>query len=339
MSGALYPLGRYPLDMESVYPIHAWSRSSEDEIIKCIQEVYARKGFMTKNFHANDRVHEQGTDLECMSGKEKIAFAVKRKPRKRDIKQLRTFAKATQNGRGIYVFIQPPTRPFEHVAQSIDTLAFWDAFKLHKELIEGESISYLCLLFSAHPIADTLTKIIEIVYNKRRTSFEKRKLTSQELDKLWVAKDNIVKMRAMLLNVYTRWTKKLMTKSARVPEEYEAILDEVFEELDVVKFLCGEKLTTSFEEIASRHPDLFGLFWENIRQRTNWKLFTVAIEKIPMERISDFIHLWWVLPRLDKSTVSVMRGFYSAINYILQNFHTVTKNLEDGVDWVFEDMR
>ena len=130
-----------------------------------------------------------------------------------------------------------------------------------------------------------------------------------------------------------------MTKSTRTPNEYQAIIDEVFEELDVINLLCSEKLVSSFEEIGDRHPDLFGLFWDNISRRTNWKLFTVAVEKIPMEHISNFIRLWWVIPRLDKSTLSVMRGFYSSTNYILENFHTVTKNLEDGIDWVFEDMR
>jgi hypothetical protein len=45
------------------------------------------------------------------------------------------------------------------------------------------------------------------------------------------------------------------------------------------------------------------------------------------------------MPRLERSTLSVMRGFYSSINYILENFHIVAKNLEDGIDWVFEDMK
>ena len=325
--------------MESEYPLRAWDRCTEDYIIQCLQELYSKKGYATKNFHADDRVHELGTDLECVKGEERIGFAVKKKPRKSDIKQLNAFAKAVENKIGIYVFINPPTRPFEQFAQSLNHITFWNATRLHKEFVEGELPSYLCLLFSVHPIANTLTKTNEIIYTKRKTSYRKRKLTPQELDKLWVAKDNIVKMRSMLLNIYTRWAKKLMTKSIREPKEYQMLINEVFEELDLVNLLCGEKLISSFEEIADKHPDLFGLYWDNIRQRTNWIYFAVAVEKVPLQQVSDFIRLWWVMPRLEKSTLSVMRGFYSSVNYILENFHTVAKNLEDGIDWVFEDMR
>lgn len=319
--------------------IQAWSRSTEDEIIRCIQEVFSRKGYETKNFHADDRVHELGRDLVCVRGEEEIAFSVKKKPRKKDIKQLKTFVETVKNKKGIYVFIEPPTRPFEQFMKSLTTIIFWNASRLHEELVKGESTPYLRLLFSAHPVADTLTKVNEIVYTKRKTSFEKRKLTTEELEKLWVAKDNIVKMRSMLLNMYTRWAKKLMAKTMRKPQEYQEIIDEVFEDLDVVNFLCGEKLTSSFEEIGDKHPNLFGLFWDNVSQRTNWKLFTVAIEKVKTENISDLIRLWWVLPKLDISISYVMKGFYSTVNYILDNFHTVAKNLEDGIDWVFEDMK
>ena len=325
--------------MEPSYTIRAWRQSTEDEIIQYIQEIFSRKGYGTKNFHADDRTHEFGIDLECIKGEEKIAFAVKKKPKQKDIKQLKTFVESTKDKKGIYVYVEPPTRPFERFAQSLDTVTFWNSSRLHKELVECESTPYLCLLFSVHPITDTLTRIIEIIHARKRTAYLERKLTTQELDELWIAKDNIVKMRSMLLNLYSRWTKKLMTKSARAPEEYQAIIDEVFEELDVISLLCSEKLVSSVEEIGDRHPDLFGLFWDNISRRTNWKLFTAAIKKIPIEHIPSFIRLWWIIPRLDKSTLAVMRGFYSSINYILDNFHTVTKNIEDGIDWVFEDMR
>jgi len=325
--------------MESHYPIQAWSCSTEDDIISCLQELYHRKGYRTKNFHIDDRIHESGIDLECSKENERIAFAVKKKPRKKDIKQLNTFAKTIHDKIGIYVFIEPPTKPFENFAKSLNQITFWDATRLHKELIEGEIPYYLCLLFAAHPIASTLTKTTEIVYMKRKTSYQKRKLTTPELEKLWIAKDNIVKMRSMLLYTYTRWTKKLMTKSSREPQEYQSIIDEVFEELDTVNLLSGEKLVLSFEDIAIEHPDLFGLYWHNIRQRTNWIYFAVEIEKVPAQHVSDFIRHWWVTPRLERSTLSVMRGFYSSVNYILENFHTVAKNLEDGIDWVFEDMR
>jgi len=57
--------------MESYYPLSAWKRSTEVDITECIQELYSKKGYKTKNFHQSDRIHEQGVDLECEKGSEK----------------------------------------------------------------------------------------------------------------------------------------------------------------------------------------------------------------------------------------------------------------------------
>jgi len=70
-----------------------------------------------------------------------------------------------------------------------------------------------------------------------------------------------------------------MNKLIKDPKEYQTLLNEVFEDLNSINYLAGEKLISSFEEIANRNPDLLGLYWDNIRKRTNWKYFTNAIEK------------------------------------------------------------
>jgi hypothetical protein len=73
--------------------------------------------------------------------------------------------------------------------------------------------------------------------------------------------------------------------------------------------------------------------------RNSYYNFTHAIEKVPEQSAPDFIRFSWITPILEISTLSVMRGFYSSINYILENFHTVALNIEYGIGWVFEDMR
>lgn len=324
--------------MDSSYSSNTWSKSREEEIIQCLEDVFSRRGYTTKNFHIEDRVNELGTDLKCLRDNEKIEFAVKKKPKKKDIQQLKTFSKSTNGSKKIYVYVEPPTRFFESSMRLVKSVTFWDAYRLHEELIDGESIRYICLLFSNLPISNVIAKAYEIVYDKRKTNYQIRKLTFNELDRLWTIKDNVVKMRSMLLNISTRWTKKLMTKSIRTPEEYNSMLEELFEELDIVNLLTGKKLTSSFEEIAEKNPDLFGLFWENARQRTNWKDLVVTIEKRTQDNTLDFLHYWWFMPKQGDSTEAVMRGFYSTLNYILERFHEALKNLEDGIDWVFEDM-
>jgi len=203
--------------MISPYPRKVWDKIEELGILDCIEEVYSRKKYSTKNFHRTDRRHEMGVDLLCKKDKEQIAFAVKKKPRKEDIEQLNSFIKTTKGMRRIYVYIDPPTRPFEDKLKKVqDCLEIWDSERLHKELVSGESPYYLRLYFSSHPIFENLTGSIRILHKTRRTDYVRHRFTTTEADALWLLKDNIVKLRSTLLQIYMRWTPILMTKTERL---------------------------------------------------------------------------------------------------------------------------
>jgi len=321
--------------MSPSYSRKAWSKVEELEILDCIEEVYSRKRYSTKNYHRADRRHELGVDLLCKKDNEQIAFAVKKKPRKEDIRQLNSFIKNTEGMRRIYVHIDPPTRPFEDELKKVqDRLEIWDSDRLHKELVSGASPYYLSLYFSSHPIFENLTGSIRILHKTRRANYVPHRFTSEEADAIWLLKDNIVKMRSTLLQIYMRWAAVLMTRTERLPDEYQSILDAIFKDLDIANSIAGNKLLISFKDLSNKHPNILGLYWNLVRQRTGWNRLTYALDELTESHDIERIIFDWILGR----SLGVMRDFYSSVNYTLENFHNSAKDLEDGLDWVFVEM-
>ena len=112
------------------------------------------------------------------------------------------------------------------------------------------------------------------------------------------------------------------------------------EDLDMVYKLCGDKLVSSFKDLAEKHPDLIGLFWNVISQRTNWISYTSLIdhEVVSLGKSLFYTLYYWICPIYNESKRANMAGFYSSMNYLLENFHEVAKNIEYGLDWVFSDI-
>jgi hypothetical protein len=206
--------------------------------------------------------------------------------------------------------------------------------RLHNELIHGGSTYYLCLYFSAHPIFENLKQSIEALYKSRRTSYVPHRFSPEEALALWLLKDNIVKTRSILLHIYTKWANILMTKTEKISNENQSILDAIFKELDIANAIAGKKLLTSFVSLSREHPNILGLYWNLVSKRTGWNKLTAALEGSEKNSEIEKIIFEWILLRNE----GAMRGFYSTVNYILESFHSSAKDLEDGVDWVFDKM-
>lgn len=327
--------------MPTSYTTEAWKRVDEAVLIDCIERIYSQKDFLTKNYHRDDRIHEKGIDLYCRKNEERIAFAVKKKPGTKDIKQLKEFVGSTVGMRSIYVHVHPPTRPFEQALKEVhESIETWDSLRLHKELTVNECIPYICLYFSGHPVVESLTKSYKTVYDKRNSKYSPHKMTSEEASVLWLVKDNVVKMRTALLQTYQRTSRLLMDVTEKRPKDYQRLLDSTFVDLDIVNDIAGEKIVSSFQRLSEEFPSLLGLYWRLASHRTEWGKLTRALENLSEDCVEDHIVFNKVLPNLVFGRFAgVMRGFYSTVNYILRNFHQAAKELEYGVDWVFRELR
>ena len=83
----------------------------ETEIHDYLLEAYQNQGFDCINFHESGAAVEGGIDIFSTNRNEKIAVAVKIKPKTADLKQVSTLLKNEVDTK-IYVHIKDPTKPF-----------------------------------------------------------------------------------------------------------------------------------------------------------------------------------------------------------------------------------
>lgn len=327
--------------MDTDYLMKIWDEFDESFLIFLLEKTYRRLDYSVTNFHKNERIHEKGTDLLCEKDRERVAIQVKMRPRKGDIKQFKRFVKNARCKKLVYIYVKNPTKPFKDFLENhVDHVELWNSSRLHSFLLENECVEYVCLYFSMHPVIRSILNVHQFILQKRGAIYSKHAYTMDEISRLWAAKDNSVKVWVPLYFTYLRWNPVLMSKLEKEKQEFQSILDAVFRDLDLTYNLCGEKLVASFYDLSEKHPDIIGLFWKLISQRTNWEQYTAHVEgkTSSLAEALFFSLYYWICPVCNESKKTNMSGFYSAMNYLLENFHRVAKDVEYGIDWVFETL-
>lgn len=315
------------------YSRKAWEDVDEIEISNCIEGIYSALGWKVRNLHREDRVHEKGVDLLCNKNQENVAFACKKRPGTSDIDQLETFFNNTKGMQRIYVYINPPTRPFQERLDKLQNeVEIWDSDRLHEELVCHESVPYLCFYFSAHPIYQNLTGVINAIYQKRTTKYVPHKTTFEEVLAMWNVKDDIVKANTLLKFINKRWAEILMTMKERKIQDYPNLLNEVFKDLEIANSICGGKLSSSFSSLSKKYPDILSFYWGLVRQRSGWKTFAHYVESEGANFEKNIFN--WIFSSISKIT----KDFCSSVTYILQSLSELAENMEYGIDQTFAKM-
>lgn len=320
------------------YKSKLWEDFQEETMLDFLEIGFEHAGYNVTNYHKIDRAHEEGTDLLCTNSVEQVAIQAKKKPKKSDCAQLDRFAK-NAGKKAIYVFVQEPTKEFSEHAKNISGVEFWNAEKIHKFLVENEVVPYYCLYFSSNPLISSLAKVHELLTEKRKTNYTDHRFSNHEIMQLWATKDDIVKAWVSIFFVYRKWNPVLMAKTQKDKNEFEAILQDISKDLDLAFDICANKFLYRFQELSDEYPDILGYMWRLASNRSNWASYTIQIERTGSDSKSRFFtHYNWICPVYDAVSNGKMRGFYSCMNYLLENFSDIAKNLEDVVDWVFEHM-
>jgi hypothetical protein len=113
----------------------------EEALQDWLEEAYRNQGYRCYNWHKNERVNEKGMDIECDSTKERVVLAVKIRPKKGDIRQLKKFSKIDATRRS-YVYWGLPTREFQEQLRrtEVDPLT---GEALENFLVVHASVGYL----------------------------------------------------------------------------------------------------------------------------------------------------------------------------------------------------
>lgn len=106
--------------MSSEYWTKVLNGLDEPHLQDILSEVYKNRGWEVKNMHRIDPKSEEGADLEIRKGTEKILVAVKYKPNKKDIDQLKTLWLRKAEAKLVYAYSTPSTGAFAKEADKLD---------------------------------------------------------------------------------------------------------------------------------------------------------------------------------------------------------------------------
>jgi len=255
-----------------------WADYSEIEILEVLSLLFRKRGYQVYNVHKIDRSGEDGADLECSkTGEtEKILVAVKKKPRKNDVGQLKTFAKRSENMK-IYVYIEEPSTFFREAMQQLDNrISFWNAEKLTNELFSTDTRFYLFMVLEnsfQQPIFDLSYSFVKkyLDLTKKRAG-KPIKADAKMLNLLWAAKD-----RSVSLNKVLRTLQKLfegMSLSDVDDNAKRSIVEAFLNSLEDLKFTSLDALYDIFQEFLEKYPTNFEQFCEQTKGRSNWLYFS-----------------------------------------------------------------
>jgi len=333
--------------MDNVYLRSIWklNDNGEEKAHVCLEEIYSKKGFTVRNLHRDDRRHEAGIDLLCTRNDRSIGFAVKKKPKQEDISQLKKLADSDPSTTKFYVYLDSPTRPFEHAMKSYTNVHYLDWSKFHSLLVQNGSVSYILLYFAAHKLFENLSNIYYLIYDKRTTKQYNHLLDREEAEFMWNIKDDAVKLKSLFEYLQATWRPVLLTRTEYNKKEWAGYITKLHADLDVINNIAGESLCHSFLTMSNKFPHLVASYWDLVSCRTVWKDFAAtAIElgKRSLKDLKEFIRYKWVMPTLEpirrSSEYGPIGSVYSALWAVVESTYNIANDIEDGIDGLHHEL-
>lgn len=328
------------------YIREAMGELTEEALQDLIQRAFETDGWLVRNVHQTDRGHEEGADLYCERQGKKRLVAVKIRPVKKDINQLDILAKRSEEGELYYAYVADPTVTFQKKMEDLaGVVSFLGPSELHSLLLQGEVVDYLVLYFGTLSTAKEMAKAVTILCESREVILPEDFMRTADLKSIWILKDAVLKMRAAIGIVAMRWDDDLMRRTEERKEEFDSVLDDVVRDLDNVQRFTGGNLAQAFQTVQDTTPHVLSLIWKVVRPRTGWMYFAAYAEKMSSpSQVYELARRFWALPGASsplphsKWNRTQMLFFYSGIVGILRNLAQAAKDLDDGIDWAWQDM-
>ena len=319
----------------------------EEEVQDLIQNAFENDGWKVRNLHKSDRGHEEGVDLICERQGKKRLIAVKLRPEKQDIKQLDDLARRFGEGELFYAYTADPTVAFQKKIDDVPNIVnFLGPSDLHSMLIQREVVDYLVRYFGVLPIAKEMAESVTALWESRNVTTYQGLMRTEDLRSIWILKDAVLKIRAAVGIIALRWDDNLMRRTDVREDEFEKVLDDVVCDLDMVQSFTGGNMSHAFNMVKDRTPHVLSLVWTVIRPRTNWMHFVGMAETLSSrDQVYEFARRFWALPGSLSPMPSAkmnrdnMLSFYSGLAGILRNLAQAAKDLDDGIDWAWQDMQ
>lgn len=302
------------------------TRPDEDSLQNWLEEAFSNQGYQCYNWHKKERVNEKGMDIECRSADEKVALALKVRPKKEDIPQLRKFSKVRAD-RHVYIYWDEPTREFQNELTK-SGVSVLTGKELGDFLVEHASFKFLkWQLINCDTLQQVAKSIFEI-YECEHVS--KRDFSRTDLDLIWRLKSSAVKLKADIRLSKNYFSDKILQQMD--PQAAATMTGEALDQLEMMQG-DGEELYEIVTRTEKEAPHILGRFIEHVSGRTGGVDLHHAVRQADKASRRTAIESWLI----EDKEVHKFISAYSWLHEALENLEDRFSLLSQGVDWVFED--
>lgn len=294
----------------------------------CIISAYTSKGYDCVNFHESGAPVENGVDILAKNGEDEIAFCVKIKPTTKDIEQFGKFSTSSFKNK-YYVYIEDPTRPFHDELSKHPEIKILNANLLDELFKKERVLGYLENYIYSHEIFREFEKILQICHSVKESTFQNISLS--EMNLLWEWKDRAVSFNKTAQTLFDLKDNKF--KSIYDDPDYKYFFEFINELEECLDYLARilERLRVQMEEVKKKYPGVLSYFWAVCKPRSNWFELLYPLDRLGSDQISaQFFRFFF------KSLPS--EAPYSMLTWVLERIQEIGEGVEDGVNWVFEDL-
>lgn len=327
--------------MPNHYGLDAISNLDEILLQQLLTEAYLNLGWNVRNMHQIDPKYEHGADLEIERDRQKILIAVKAKPQKKDIDQLKRFHQRKSEGKLIYAHSKPATGAFAEEANALgEDVQFLMGADLHDFLIEGESITYLRRVFEQHPLLKEYSDALAQIWSSRHTAIPDV-TTNLDVNNLMKLKDAVVKKRSAVSVFAMKYHTFIDSLLSKRTDSFPKLLQNVLDDLDIVQRYAGMSLYSTMSYISETTPYLLARLWRLVSERTFWGEYTAITERFSeKDRVSSFTRRYWILPSINSiGEAGIIGGheigFLTGLRDILDSLARSFGDLDLAIDWTW----
>jgi len=301
----------------------------ETEIHDYLLEAYQNQGFDCINFHESGAAVEGGIDIFSTNRNEKIAVAVKIKPKTADLKQVSTLLKNEVDTK-IYVHIKDPTKPFFDGIKSYKEegrLEVMNGKQLHDFLLKNKSVTYIKRLIYSHEIFRNFVKIMEIWLTAREHNTSKPSSQS-DIALLWDWKDRVVSFHKTAKTISDYLNPKIKSIVSERDKPLQEVINDIFSSLDYMNHEL-EQLKSIFEKVKKNDSGFLAQMWITCRIRSNWCVLLGPLEN--NENVEDSFFKWLYRDSTARP--------YTLLYEILERIAELGFDFEMSIDWLFGDLK
>ena len=290
-----------------------------------LEEAFTSQGYECYNYHKRERVNEHGVDMECVSESERVVIQAKVKPLKKDILQLRKFAKVPADRR-VYAHWELPVKQFQVEIKKLPVEALMGD-ELRRFLTANRSLGYLRWRFLNSNSVLSVAKAVEVIYSAQ--GVPDRPLNKRDLEHVWRLKSTTVQLRAVIRLLKDFFVDRLQKEHTE--DNVVRLTEDVFQAIQRAEPQADAYLS-AIEQVRAEAPHVLSKFLLHTSGRSGWAQLDAKIRHSDNKERRAIVDDWLI----EAGEALRFASAYNWLNEVLDNLEDRFGLFSEGVDWLFQ---